>query len=97
MLDRLEHVIGAVENARELLVGSLDIYLGRSAQRSNDVMKTLTIVSSIALPAVVLAGVMGMNFQIAFFDNASNFYVVVVAMLVISIVILLLARWRRWI
>ena len=60
-------------------------------------MKTLTIVSSIALPAVVLAGVMGMNFQIAFFDNASNFYVVVVAMLVISIVILLLARWRRWI
>ena len=97
MLDRLEHVIGAVENARELLVGSLDIYLGRSAQRSNDVMKTLTIVSSIALPAVVLAGVMGMNFQIAFFDNAQNFYVVVVAMLGISIAILLLARWRRWI
>ena len=97
MLDRLEHVIGAVENARELLVGSLDIYLGRSAQRSNDVMKTLTIVSSIALPAVVLAGVMGMNFQIGFFDNAANFYVVVVAMLVISITILVLARWRRWI
>ena len=97
MLDRLEHVIAAVENARELLVGSLDIYLGRSAQRSNDVMKTLTIVSSIALPAVVLAGVMGMNFQIEFFDNAANFYVVVVAMLVVSITILLLARWRHWI
>jgi magnesium transporter len=60
-------------------------------------MKTLTIVSSIALPAVVLAGVMGMNFQIEFFDNAANFYVVVVAMLLISITILLLARWRRWI
>ena len=97
MLDRLEHVIAAVENARELLVGSLDIYLGRSAQRSNDVMKTLTIVSSIALPAVVLAGVMGMNFQIDFFDNAQNFYIVVVAMLVVSITILLLARWRHWI
>jgi hypothetical protein len=38
-----------------------------------------------------------MNFQIDFFDNAQNFYVVVVAMLVISITILLLARWRRWI
>jgi magnesium transporter len=86
-----------VENARELLVGSLDIYLGRSAQRSNDVMKTLTIVSSIALPAVVLAGVMGMNFHLEFFDNAQNFYVVIVAMLLISITILLLARWRRWI
>jgi len=97
LLDRLQLVIGAVENARELLVGSLDIYLGRSAQRSNDVMKTLTIVSSIALPAVVLAGVMGMNFHLEFFDNAQNFYVVIVAMLLISITILLLARWRRWI
>ena len=72
--------LGAVENARELLVGSVDIYLGRSAQRSNDVMKTLTVVSSITLPAVVLAGVMGMNFQIPFFDNAQNFCVVVGAM-----------------
>ena len=60
-------------------------------------MKTLTLVSSIALPAVVLAGVMGMNFQIDFFDNAENFYVVVVRCWSFSIAILLLARWRRWI
>jgi magnesium transporter len=97
LVDRLERVIASVENTRELLVGSFDIYLGRSAQRSNDVMKALTIVSSIALPAVVLAGVMGMNFKLPFFDNAQNFYVVVGAMLAVALVILLLARRRRWI
>jgi magnesium transporter len=97
LVDRLERVIASVENTRELLVGSFDIYLGRSAQRSNDVMKALTIVSSIALPAVVLAGVMGMNFKLPFFDNDQNFYVVVGAMLAVALVILLLARRRRWI
>jgi magnesium/cobalt transport protein CorA len=97
LIDRLERVIGQVENARELLVGSFDIYLGRSAQRSNDVMKTLTIVSSILLPSVVLAGVMGMNFKLPFFDNAANFFVVVGAMILFASAILIVARWRHWI
>jgi magnesium/cobalt transport protein CorA len=97
VVERLEQVISAVENARELLVGSFDIYLGRSAQRSNDVMKTLTIVSSILLPSVVLAGVMGMNFKLSFFDNPSNFFFVIGAMVVFAMTILVVARWRRWI
>ena len=45
-------------------------------------MKVLTLVSAIALPAIVLAGVMGMNFQLDFFDNADNFFVVVGSMIV---------------
>jgi magnesium transporter len=58
-IERLERAIDGVDKARDLLVGSFDIYLGRSAQRSNDVMKTLTLVSAIALPAIVLAGSWG--------------------------------------
>jgi magnesium transporter len=97
IVDRLEQAISAVENARELLVGSFDVYLGRSAQHSNDVMMTLTLLSSITLPAIVLAGVMGMNFQIPFFDDPTNFNLVVGAMVVFSVAILFVARWRRWI
>jgi magnesium transporter len=97
IVDRLEQAISAVENARELLVGSFDVYLGRSAQHSNDVMMTLTLLSSITLPAIVLAGVMGMNFQIPFFENANNFNIVVGAMVAFSVGIVAVARWRRWI
>jgi magnesium transporter len=97
IIDRLERAIDAVENVRENLFGSFDIYLGRSAQRTNDVMKVLTLVSAILLPAVVLAGIMGMNFKLEFFDNAANFAVVVASMAVLAIAILLVARWRRWI
>lgn len=97
IVERLERAIEGVEKARELLVGSLDIYLGRAAQKSNDVMKLLTLVSAVALPSIVLAGIMGMNFKLPFFENSDNFWVVIGSMVVLALVILGFARWRRWI
>jgi magnesium/cobalt transport protein CorA len=97
MIQRLERAIDAIENARELLVGSVDLYLGRSSQRTNDVMKILTLISSIALPGIVLAGVMGMNFKVDIFDDPSNFWKVLWAMAAFSVLIVGVARWRRWI
>jgi magnesium transporter len=96
-IDRLERAIDGVDKTRDLLVGSFDIYLGRSAQRSNDVMKTLTLISAVALPAIVLAGVMGMNFKLPFFDQPGNFWVVIAAMVALAIAILGVSRWRGWI
>jgi Mg2+ and Co2+ transporter CorA len=95
--ERLERAIDAVENARELLVGTFDLYLGRSSQRTNDVMKALTLISAVALPGVIVAGIMGMNFKLDFFEDPSNFYVAIGAMLALSGAILGLARWRSWI
>ncbi len=97
IVERLERAIDAVENARELLVGSFDLYLGRASQRTNDVMKALTLISAILLPGVILAGIMGMNFKLAFFDEPSNFFVVIGAMVVASVAILGVARWRSWV
>jgi magnesium transporter len=97
LVDRLEQAISGVERIRELLVGSSDIYLGRMAQRSGDVMKALTILSAVLLPAVVLAGVMGMNFKLSFFDDPSHFWLVVTGMLGLAVLILGIARVRRWI
>jgi Mg2+ and Co2+ transporter CorA len=97
IVERLERAIDSVENARELLVGSFDLYLGRASQRTNDVMKVLTLVSAIALPGIVLAGVMGMNFKLPFFEEPSNFFFVVAAMVLFAVAILGVARLRRWI
>jgi Mg2+ and Co2+ transporter CorA len=56
----------------------------------------LTVISAVLLPSIVLAGVMGMNFRVPFFDMPANFYFVVLAMITLSVLILGLARWRRW-
>ena len=92
----LERVIDALENARQLLVGSFDVYLGRAAQRTNDVMKVLTVLSAVLLPSVVLAGVMGMNFKISFFEEPANFWLVVGSMLALATTIIGVSRWRGW-
>ncbi|HEX2753943.1 MAG TPA: CorA family divalent cation transporter [Candidatus Limnocylindrales bacterium] len=97
IIQRLERALDGLENARELLVGSFDLYLGRASQRTNEVMKALTLLSSIALPGVVVAGVMGMNFKAPIFDDPNNFLVVIAAMLTFSVSILGVARWRHWV
>lgn len=97
IVQRLERAIDGLENARELLVGSFDLYLGRASQRTNDVMKVLTLLSAIALPGVVVAGVMGMNFKASIFDDPNNFFIVIGAMVAFSLAILGVARWRGWV
>ena len=96
LLDRLEGTIGAIENARSLLVGSFDIYMSRAAQRTNEVMKTLTILSAIFLPAVVLAGIFGMNFPLPIFDEPGNIWLVVGMMVAAATVLVLVSRIRGW-
>jgi magnesium transporter len=97
IMDRLEQTVESVENARELLIGTFDVYMASSAQRANEVMKALTILSAILLPAVVLAGVMGMNFKIAFFEDPENFWLAVGAMVALAATVLAVSRWRGWI
>jgi Mg2+ and Co2+ transporter CorA len=68
----------------------------RTAQRTNDIMRILTWASVTLLPAGVLAGVMGMNFQAGFFERPGGFWVVVAAMVVMVGATLLVARRRGW-
>ena len=95
--DRFRQAMDSVENARELLVGSFDIAMTKAGQRTNDIMRVLTVISSVLLPAVVVAGIMGMNFKVGLFDDPNNFFVVVAAMAALAAIILLLARLRHWI
>lgn len=97
LVDRLENAMAAIEALRDTLLGTFDIYMGRVSQRANDVMRTLTLLSAVLLPAVVLAGVMGMNFKLPFFEESANFWLILAGMAGLAIFILGVARWRRWI
>jgi Mg2+ and Co2+ transporter CorA len=88
--------MAAVEGLRDGLLGTFDIYMGRVSQRANDVMRILTLLSAVLLPAVVLAGIMGMNFKLGFFDDPSNVWIVIGSMVVFAAAILAIARVRHW-
>lgn len=68
--DHLNRMVGLVESMRELAHSTIEIYMALSNHRMNEVnsrmneiMKLLTIISTIFLPLSFLAGVYGMNFQ----------------------------------
>ena len=93
-------VTQALDTAREMkesTFGSFDLLVARIGQRTNDIMKVLTLVTVILLPATVLAGIMGMNFKVGLFDPAWIFWVVIAAMLGIAVLVLSVARNRHWI
>ena len=52
-----------VETTRELAASLVEIHLSISANRTNEVMKTLTIMASIFIPLTFIAGIYGMNFE----------------------------------
>jgi len=61
--DHAIHVLDMIETLREMTVGVMDIYLSSVSNRTNDVMKTLTIMASLFIPLTFIAGVYGMNFD----------------------------------
>jgi magnesium transporter len=93
---RLERAIQALAQVREMLMGTFDIHMTRTAQRTNDIMRVLTLASVVLLPSVVLAGIMGMNFKVGLFDEPNLFWLVVAAMVAMAVGALGVARWRGW-
>ena len=95
--ERFDSAIGAVEDSREVLIGSFDVYMTRTAQRTNDIMKVLALATVLLLPGSVVAGLLGMNMLIPLpEDNPMSFWFVVSGVAIFAISILLIARARRW-
>ncbi len=61
--DHAAQVVDVVDSHRELVAGLLNTYLSAVSNRTNDVMKLLTIMASIFIPLTFLAGIYGMNFE----------------------------------
>ncbi len=61
--DHLQFVLQTIEICRETLSSLVDLYISNNDLRMNDIMKRLTIVSTIFIPLTFLAGVWGMNFD----------------------------------
>lgn len=95
---RFERAMDAVENARDLVVGSFELFATRSSERTNDTMRTLTFVTVLLGTLSVVAGTLGMNFAAPFFDTGGRgFWAAFAGMALLAVVAIIIARWRRWI
>jgi magnesium transporter len=95
--DRVTRALDAARETKESTFGSFDLLVARIGQRTNDIMKVLTLGTVILLPAGVLAGIMGMNFRVGLFGQTWLFWAVIAVMLVVAALVLFIARVREWI
>lgn len=99
--DHAIQLIDLVETYRELAMGLLDLYLSSVSTRMNEVMKVLTIISTIFIPLGFLAGVWGMNFHDSPYNMPElgwryGYPFALLVMVVIAGGLLYLFRRKKW-
>lgn len=95
--DHVTRIIDTVETYRDLLSGIMDIYLSTNANKMNEVMKVLTIMSSIFIPVTFVAGVYGMNFDyMPELKSPYGYAITWGIMLSIMIGLIVYFRKKRW-
>lgn len=96
--DHLQRISDLSEGYRDLVSGLFDIHFAVVSNRTNDVMKTLAVVSAIILPLSLIAGIYGMNFDYMPELRSANGYFVTLTVMALVTIGLLFYFWRRgWI
>lgn len=98
--DLYEHIIqvnDSIDSQREVIASIQDLYLSGTSNKMNEVMKVLTVISTIFIPLTFIVGVYGMNFSnMPETDWYYGYYVIWGIMLVILAGMVIYFRRKRW-
>jgi len=96
-----EHFVRGTDLAdsyRDIVGSILDMYMSVQGQKLNEIMKVLTLMSTIMLPMTFVAGIYGMNFEfMPELRMKYGYYGAIAAMITIAVGLLLWFRKRKWI
>jgi magnesium transporter len=95
--DHTVQVIDTVETYRDLLSGMLDLYLSSISNRTNEVMKFLTVIGTIFMPLTFLVGVYGMNFKhFPELEWPNGYFILWGVMISVSLLMMVYFKKKRW-
>ncbi len=95
--DHTLRVTDAVETSRELLSGMLDLYMSTISNKLNEIMKVLTIITTIFIPLSFIAGIYGMNFKhMPELDSFWGYPMVLGIMFIVAIGMILYFKRKKW-
>jgi magnesium transporter len=96
ILDYYKQMWDMTEDYAELIEGLSQTFDSLQANRTNEIIKILTLISSILLPLTFLTGLYGMNVNLPLQDDPRSFWIVVGAMLIIVVSMYLLFKSKKW-
>jgi magnesium transporter len=95
--DNVIQAADSVETYRELIAGVIEVNLSAVSNRMNNVMKVLTIISTIFIPLTFIVGVYGMNFKnMPELEFIFAYPITWAVMIIIAVGMLLFFKHRRW-
>ncbi|MDR1444251.1 MAG: magnesium/cobalt transporter CorA [Treponema sp.] len=95
--DNVIQAADSVETYRELIAGVIEVNLSAASNRLNNVMKVLTIISTIFIPLTFIVGVYGMNFKaMPELEYPLAYPIVWAVMILIALGMLVFFKIRRW-
>jgi magnesium transporter len=95
--DRLTDLRGTLGAQKEVINGAFNIYVSHVSHRTSSVMKVLTVVSTVILPATLILSFFGTSFEDPTIFNPTSFWVMVGSIVVVTTAILYAFRRRGWI
>ncbi|TAL35676.1 MAG: magnesium/cobalt transporter CorA [Spirochaetes bacterium] len=95
--DHTIQIIDTIEVFRDMLSGMVDIYLSSLNIRMNEIMKVLTIITTIFIPLSFITGVYGMNFKfMPGLENPYAYFIAMGVMILIGLGMLAIFKKRKW-
>ena len=97
MIDHVDKIWDGLDEYKEIIEGLNDTHDSLATNRTNEVIRMLTIIATILLPLTVLASIYGMNIPLPFQDSSYSFLIVLIIWIVIVSGMLYFFRRQRWI
>ncbi len=96
ILDYYKQMYDMIEDYGELIEGLSQTFDSLQANRTNEIIKILTLISSILLPLTFLTGLYGMNVNLPFQEDPRSFWIVIGAMIIIVSSMYVLFKRKKW-
>jgi len=96
-LDSYQRMWDSIEDYQELIQGFSQTFDSLQANRTNEIMKVLTTISTILLPLTFITGLYGMNIDLPLQENHTAFIIIIGIMILIVILLMMYFKKRRWI
>jgi len=96
--DRVFEAMDLIETTRDMVSGMIDIYLSSMSNRTNEVMKVLTVVATIFIPLTFIVGLYGMNFKyMPELEQPWGYPAILALMLAVAVGMLIYFHKKKWI
>lgn len=95
--DHLFQTYQTTEALCELLNGILQVHFSHASTKLNEVMKTMTVLATMALPSVVIASIYGMNFKaMPELEWEWGYFFAIALMVLSSVIVTIYMKWKKW-